>query len=153
VFLDPVTEGAYKLHFFELAVRGQNTKGESHTLHGELVAVREDSGAPSGAGNRFSVVPADCLLDLPAHTAPPATLGPIDPAPASDFLKSTYQMDLRARVQEDRRHFVGVCREYLDRPFSARIAERCGHRFHSSIPDATASLFFQLTRGVLVQQA
>jgi len=35
VFLDPVSEAPYKLHFFELAIRGQNTKGEAQTLHGE----------------------------------------------------------------------------------------------------------------------
>jgi superfamily II DNA or RNA helicase len=121
IFLDPVTETPYKLHFLELAIRGQNTKGENQTLHGELVAVREDLSVPAGSPGQFSVVPADCLLDLPAHSTPPATLDSVDPALASDFLKSTHQMELRARVQEDRRQFVQVCREYLERSFSARI--------------------------------
>jgi hypothetical protein len=40
---------------------------------------------------------------------------------ASDFLKSTYQMELRGRCQEERRHFVQVCRAYLERSFEARI--------------------------------
>jgi superfamily II DNA or RNA helicase len=121
VFLDPVSEAPCRLHFFELAIRGQNTKGEPHTLHGELVAVREDLTAPAGSLDRFSVVPADCLLDLPAYAAPPESVDAADPAPASDFLKSTYQMERRAKCQEERRHFVEVCREYLERSFNTRI--------------------------------
>ncbi|MGH9388034.1 MAG: hypothetical protein ACRD1Z_00335, partial [Vicinamibacteria bacterium] len=121
VFLDPVSDAPYRLHFFELAIRGQNTKGEPQTLHGELVAVREDLAAPSGSPERFAIVPADSLLDLPAHPAPPENIDPIEPAPASDFLKSTYQMERRAKCQEERRHFVQVCRDYLERSFDARI--------------------------------
>ena len=56
-----------------MAVRGQNTKGEVQALLGELVAVREEL---SGAEGRFSVVPADTLLDLPAHPAAPENLSP-----------------------------------------------------------------------------
>jgi superfamily II DNA or RNA helicase len=56
VFVDTNSEVPYKLHFFEMAVKGQNTKGEVQTLLGELVAIREEV---SGAEERFSVVPAD----------------------------------------------------------------------------------------------
>src|SRR5580658_975844 len=42
VFVDTNSDAPYKLHFFEMAVRGQNTKGEVQTLLGELVAVREE---------------------------------------------------------------------------------------------------------------
>jgi hypothetical protein len=121
VFVDPVNDAPYRLQFFEISIRGQSTKGEPHTLHGELVAVREDLAAPTGSADRFSVVSADCLLDLPAHATPPDTLEPVDSTPASDFIKSTYQMEQRGRCQEERRHFVEVCREYLERSFSARI--------------------------------
>jgi hypothetical protein len=75
----------------------------------------------AGAPDRFSVVPADILLDLPAHTASLAALDPIDPGPAADFLKATYQMERRAACQEERRHFVIVCRDYLERSFDVRI--------------------------------
>ena len=37
VFVDTNSEAAYKLHFFEMAIKGQNTKGEAQTLLGELV--------------------------------------------------------------------------------------------------------------------
>jgi len=121
VFVDPVSDGPYRLHFFELAIRGQNTKGEPQTLHGELVAVREELSAPLASPERFSVVPADFLLDLPAHPAAPESLDAADPTAASDFLKSTYQMERRAKCQEERRHFVQVCREYLERSFDARV--------------------------------
>jgi len=122
VYLDPVSEVAYRLHFFELAVRGETTRGEAQALHGELVAVREELNAQGFPANeRFSVVPADCLLDLPAHTSPPESMEPVEVQAASDFLKSTYQMTVRERCQEDRRHFVNICRDYLERSFDARI--------------------------------
>jgi hypothetical protein len=118
VYLDATSEVPYRLHFFEMTIKGQNSKGDPQALHGELVAVREELG---GAAERFSVVPADCLLDFPAHPTPSAALDPIDAAEASDFLKSTHQMEVRERCQQERRHFVGVCREYLERSFDARI--------------------------------
>jgi len=119
VYVDPLAETPYRLHFFEMAIRGQKTNGQPDTLFAELVAVREDPQA--APGERFSVVPADSLLDLPAHPSPPAEVERPDSAPASDFLKSTYHMEVRARCQEDRQHFVQVCRDYLLRSFDARI--------------------------------
>jgi len=119
VYVDPLAEAPYRLHFFEMAIRGQKTNGEPDTLFAELVAVREDPQAPPS--ERFSVVPADSLLDLPAHPKPPVEVEPLDSTPASDFLKSTYQMEARARCQAERQHFVKVCRDYLLRSFDARI--------------------------------
>jgi len=121
VFLDHASEVPYWLHFFELTIRGQNTKGVVQTLLGELVAIREALGPASNPDERFSVIPADSLLDLPAHPSAPENLGPIDPTPAADFLKSTYQTGRRSECQQERRHFVEVCRDYLDKSFHARI--------------------------------
>src|SRR5215470_7139946 len=90
VFVDVTSEAPYKLHFFEMAVKGQNTKGEAQTLLGELVAVREEL---ANGADRFSAVPADILLDLPAHPAAPDNLVPEDATAAADFLKSTYQTE------------------------------------------------------------
>ncbi len=118
VFVDTASEQPYKLHFLEMAIRGQNTKGESQTLLGELVAVREEL---SGAQQRFSVIPPDTLLDLPAHPAAPERLEPFDATPAIDFLKSTYQTERRTECQKERQHFVEVCRDYLEKSFRARI--------------------------------
>ena len=42
VFVDTNSDAPYELHFFEMAMRGQNTKGEVQTLLGELVAIREE---------------------------------------------------------------------------------------------------------------
>jgi superfamily II DNA or RNA helicase len=118
VFVDTNSDEPYKLHCFEMAVRGQNTKGEVQTLLGELVAVREEL---SSAEDRFSVIPADILLDLPAHPAAPENLVPEDAALAADFLKSTYQTMRRGECQQERQHFVEVCRDYLQQSFDARI--------------------------------
>jgi superfamily II DNA or RNA helicase len=128
VFADPQSELPYRIYFFEVTIRGQNSKGEPQTLHAELAAVREDLPSPfeRGAGSegdsaRFSSVPADCLLDLPPHPSPPPSLETLDASAASDYLKSSYQMELRTRCQDERRHFVEVCRDYLKRSFDARI--------------------------------
>ncbi|MCL5669686.1 MAG: SNF2-related protein [Acidobacteria bacterium] len=118
VFVDSNSEAPYHLHFFEMAVRGQNTKGETQTLLGELVAVPEEM---SSDEERFSIVPADTLLDLPAHPAAPENLEPEDSTPAADFLKSTYQTQRRSECQQERQHFVQVCRDYLQESFKARV--------------------------------
>jgi superfamily II DNA or RNA helicase len=121
VYADETTESPYRLHFFELSIRGQNTKGDPQALHGELVIVREQLNVPVESADRFVVVPADCLIDLPAHPRPPESTDPVDPSSATDFLKSTYQMELRSRCLEERRHFVEVCRSYLEESFKARL--------------------------------
>jgi hypothetical protein len=118
VYVDPVAYAPYRLHFFEMCIRGQKVTGEADTLFAEVVAVREDPQSP--AGERFSVVPADGVLDLPAHPQPPSEIDLLDPTPATDFLKSTYQMEARTRCQEERQHFVQVCGDYLQRSFDAR---------------------------------
>jgi superfamily II DNA or RNA helicase len=121
VFVDAVSDAPYRLHFFEMAVRGQSSIGTTVRLHGELVAVREELTGAGSAEARFSVVPADCLIDLLDHPAPPADVGKVDVGPASDFLKGTYQTERRRLCQEERRHFVEVCRDYLEKSFKARI--------------------------------
>lgn len=121
VFRDEESEVPYRLHLFEVSIRGQSSKGEQQTLHAELVAVRKELAGPTTGAGRFSIVPADCLLDLPPHPEPPAALAVIDPAPAADHVKCTFQMELRGRCQQERRHFVDICRDYLTRSFEARI--------------------------------
>lgn len=121
VYLDEESEVPYRLHFFEVSIRGQNSKGEQQTLHAELVAVREELTGTAANQARCSVVPADCLLDLPAHPTPPESLAVFEAASAADYLKCSFQMDLRARCQDERRRFVDICRDYLGRSFEARI--------------------------------
>jgi hypothetical protein len=76
--------------------------------------VREQAG-------QFELVPSDILLNLPPHPKPPSQIEPIDAQPAADFLKSTYQLECRARCQQERQQFANVIREYLERSFRARI--------------------------------
>src|SRR5215472_335357 len=118
VFVDTNSETPYKLHFFEMAIKGQNTKGDAQTLLGELVAVREELDKRE---ERFTVVPADVLLDLPAQPSAPENLAPEDATQAADFLKSTYQTERRTQCQQERQQFVQVCRDYLQQSFEARI--------------------------------
>ncbi len=118
-YVDPLVTSPYRLHFFEIAIRGKNTKGGDVPLYGELVAVREER--RTGIAPIFETVPSDVLLDLPPHPAPPGSLDGVNPQPAADFLKSTYQLECRSRCQQGREHFATVCREYLVKSFDARI--------------------------------
>ncbi len=118
VFVDRNAESSYRLHFFEISIRGQNSKGETLNLFAEVIAVREELSAEMS--QRFEAVSADSLLDLPAHPTPPASLPSFNIKPVEDFLKGTHQTERRQRCQEERQHFVTVCREYLEKSFQAR---------------------------------
>lgn len=114
VFVDALTAVPYRLHFFEIAIRGRDTKGNDVPLHGEVVAVREESG-------RFEVIPADVILNLAAYPDSPPAVDVVDERLAADFLKSGYQLECRTRAQRDREHFALVCREYLLKSFEVRV--------------------------------
>lgn len=116
---DRLASAPYRLYFFEIAIRGKNTKGGDVPLYGELVAVREERRMDGTSA--FEVVPSDVILDLPLHRIPPPSIDAVNLQPAVDFLKSTYQLECRARCQQEREHFATVCREYLTESFKARI--------------------------------
>lgn len=120
VFIDPSTAEPYALHFFEIGIRGQDSKGEPQVLHGEVVAVKEKLKVAPGL-EKYSIIPSDYLIDLPAHPHPPERISFIDPKSASDFLKTSYQMEKRQNCQKEREHFASVCRDYLEKSFSVRI--------------------------------
>jgi len=120
VYVDRLADFPYRLHFFELSIRGQTSVGTPATLQAELAVVREDIGS-GGAASRFSVVPADTLMDLATQQKPPERLSALEVEKAADFLKTTLQMERRNAVQEERGHYSQVCREYLERSFDARI--------------------------------
>ena len=121
VYVDSLAESPYRFHFYEISVRGQTTKGEATTIHAELVAIREEMAEGIIAVDRYSVVPADALLDLPAHPEPPDTLPETDQGPVSDYVKATVQMVRRRDAQAERGRYADVAREYLERSFKARI--------------------------------
>jgi superfamily II DNA or RNA helicase len=113
-FVDPLCREPYRIHFFEISIRGKDSKGNDVPLYGELVAVREERG-------HYEVIPSDILLNLAAHPHPPQEIEPAPTQAATDFLKRTYQLECRARCQSERQHFARVCREYLEKSFKARI--------------------------------
>ncbi len=121
VYVDSITEVPYRLHFYEISVRGQTTKGEATTIHAELVSVREEVGEEVSDADRYSLVPADVLIDLPAHPHPPETLAEIDYGPVSDYVKATVQMERRREAQAERGRYADVACDYLERSFDARV--------------------------------
>ena len=120
-YVDPSAERPYHLHFYEIAVRGQTTEGKATTIHAELVAVREEIDGDVAIADRYEAVPADVLIDLPAHPRPPATLPEIDHGPVCDYVKTTIQMERRQRTQSDRGRYADVARNYLTESFAARV--------------------------------
>ena len=120
VYVDPHGKSPYRLHFYEIPVQGQNTKGEATTIHSELVAVREEGGEDIAVADRFSTVPPDALIDLPAHPSPSVTLPGIDQGLVGDYVKATIQMQRRRDAQAERGHYAEVARDYLEKSFAAR---------------------------------
>ena len=112
-YVDPQAASPYRIHFFEMSIRGQDAHGNQLVLYGELVAIKDSHG-------RFELIPADTFVDLAAHPSPPQLVDGLEIQGAADFLKSTYQLERRSKCQTDRQHFVEVCREYLEKSFEAR---------------------------------
>ncbi len=121
VYVDPLGETPWRLHFYEISVRGQTTGGEAATIHAELAAVREEIGEDVAVADRYRVVPADALIDLPAHPHPPATLPEVEQGPVGDYVKATIQMQRRRDAQAERGRYADVAREYLEKSFAARV--------------------------------
>jgi SNF2 family DNA or RNA helicase len=114
VFIEAGCQTPYRIHFFEISIRGKDAQGNETPLYGELVAVREERG-------QFEIIPADVLHNLADHPHPPQEIEPSETQPASDYLKRTYQLACRARCQAERQRFAEICRQYLERSFKARI--------------------------------
>ena len=121
VFMDPASDAPYRLHFFEMTIRGQTVSGAPAKLHAELVAVREEADSIAGSGQRYSAVPADALIDLAAHPSPPEQLPNLDHSPAADYVKTTIQMERCRKTQEERERYTSIARDYLEKSFQARI--------------------------------
>lgn len=79
VYVDATAQLPYCLHFFEITIRGQNTKGDSLNLYGEVIAVRQDPVAAdvsrlTNSTSAFSLF--GCARRLPAGPArPPVASG------------------------------------------------------------------------------
>ena len=121
VYVDSMTAAPYRLHFYEITVRGQTTKGEATTIRAELAAVREEVAEGVAGAERFGLVPADVLIDLPEHPHPPETLPEIDYGPVSDYVKTTVQMERRSAARDERGRYGDVAHDYLQRSFDARV--------------------------------
>lgn len=135
-FVDPLCRDPYRIHFFEISIRGKDSKGNDVPLYGELVAVREERG-------HYEVIPSDILLNLAAHPHPPQKIDPVPTRAAGDFLKSTYQLECRDRCRSERQHFARICREYLEKSFKARI-DRAQERAMLLAAEAVSKREFQL---------
>jgi hypothetical protein len=114
VFLDSNANTPYLIHFIEMEIRGEPSATPNLTLHAELIAVREENG-------QFSLLPSDVLHDLAPHPAPPAQVPRADAQGALDFVKVTLQLEQRFRIQEERKQYAKVVRDYLTQSFAARI--------------------------------
>ena len=121
VYIDPATGTPYRLHFYEITVRGQTSRGEPTTIHAELAAVREDLADTKKGADLFELVPPDILIDLPAYPNQPEALPDIDHERVSDYVKTTLQMERRRNAQKERGSYASVARDYLQRSFDARV--------------------------------
>lgn len=121
VYQDPLAERPYHLHFCEISLKGHSTKGEASTIHAELVAVREEIEKGSHTTNRFTVVPPDVLIDLPASQTDSDLTSEVDVGSVKDFLMTGVQLFQRRDVQAERSRYADVATDYLERSFDARL--------------------------------
>jgi len=139
-YVDPLATNLYQIHFFEIGILGKKAKDRAEdkdpALYRELIAVREEAGS-------FEVVPSDVLLNLPSHPNPPQEIPPLNSQPASDFLKSTYQLECRNRCKEERERFAQVVQEYLEKSFDVRI-RKAQERWAHLMAEASAKPEFKL---------
>ncbi|MBP8986101.1 MAG: DUF3883 domain-containing protein, partial [Syntrophobacterales bacterium] len=147
-FIDPLCREPYRIHFFEISIRGKDSKGIDVPLYGELVAVREDLPAATGTAqagrDNYEVIQSDILLNLATHPHPPQEIEPTPTQPAADFLKATYQSECRARCRNERQHFAKICREYLQKSFKVRI-DRAQERAMLLAAEAVSKPEYKLT--------
>ena len=121
VYIDPLASAPYRVHFCEITLRGQTTEGKPTTILAELVAVREEVAEGVPPDERFGLVPADILIDLPGHPSPPDTLPMVDYGPVGDYVKTTVQRDRRNAASNERSRYADVACDYLQRSFDARV--------------------------------
>ena len=121
VYMDPLASAPYRVHFYEITIRSQTTNGETTTVLAELVAVREEVTEGTSATERFGLVPADILIDLPGHPNPPGTVAAVHHGAVGDYVKTTVQMDRRSAASEERGRYADVAGDYLLRSFNARV--------------------------------
>lgn len=115
VFVDSNTQTPYRIHFVEIEIKGEPSLTRPNaTLYAELLAVREQDG-------QFSLLPAEVLHDFAPHPNAPAHVPKVDPQGALDFVKASYQLEQRFRIQQERKHYAEVVRDYLTKSFDARI--------------------------------
>lgn len=114
LFVDSNATTPYRLFFFEMSIKGTDSKGTEVPLYGEVVTIREDGGG-------FEQIPSDVLLDISPFDEYRGDLPIIDHQPAADFLKANYQFERRTICQNERKHFAQIVREYLEKSFKARI--------------------------------
>ena len=120
VYMDSTADAPYRLHFYEISVRGQTAQGKKMTVHAELVGVREETGK-SYSTDRYSIVPADALIDLPAHLCPPEALPEIEHGPVNDYVKAKVQMERRDSARKERSRYADVACDYLRKSFESRV--------------------------------
>ena len=118
-YVDAYTDNPYRIHFYEIEIRGQTTKGLTTTINAELVCVREEIDA--AASDKYSIVQPALLIDLPAHPDPPTNLPTADQRPISDYVKVTIQSELREKAQTDRSRYADIACNYLTKSFDVRI--------------------------------
>lgn len=115
VFIDENASAPYQIHFIEVEIRGEPTATRSNpTLYAELVAVRQED-------NNFTLLPADVLHDLAPHLNAPANIPAFDSQGAMDFVKATFQLEQRLKIQRERQQYAQVVGDYLNKSFEARI--------------------------------
>ena len=121
VFIDADTLETYRLHFFQVQVEGQTSKGNEQTLREKLCAVLEKPGQP------FSLIANDCLHDF--ATAPEEMINvPLPPQPdeqrqIENWLKVKVQKGLIEEARQNQQREMGIRQDYLEKAMNTAIRD------------------------------
>ena len=121
VFIDADTLETYRLHFFQVQVEGQTSKGNEQTLREKLCAVLEKSGQP------LSLIANDCLHDF--ATAPEEMINvPLPPQPEEqrqieNWLKVKVQKGLIEEARQNQQREMGIRQDYLEKAMNTAIRD------------------------------
>lgn len=121
VFVDADTLHPYRIHFFQVQVEGQNSKGKDQILQERLCAVLDKPDQPR------CLIANDCLHDLAA--APPE-LDDMPPAPQPDeqkaienWLKVKIQKGMINDVRRNQERELMIRQEYLEKAMNTAVKD------------------------------
>ncbi len=123
IFVDADAETPYRVHFFQVDVRGENSKEREPILRAKLYAVAEYKPTP------LVLISPDCLHDFAAADtiveidSPLEPLNPNEQQKIEKWLKVKVQRKMMEEVRTERQRELNIKRDYLKQAMDTAIED------------------------------